>query len=256
MIKALRKKHPFRINYQNVNWFCHILAIVFTNIFSCVILALGYFSNLNLLKSAVDLIWNVILALGPFLRIFIRIKQSIPSTMKVNPAVLTAGFTAMLSSLDINATFSLSSQGPIHQRSLWRSIGSCLGMKLLRFSQGLGVYASRSFGIMFGQLKSTKLFGEGRIGKWGVFVVVLDRLNKEETGRGKYKMSGLTPRSRQNPQGRPPLADTPWADAPLGRHPPRQTPPPPDTTAYGQQTGGAHTTGIHIFSGEFFVHWT
>ena len=50
------------------------------------------------------------------------------------------------------------------------------------------------------------------------------------------------------------MADTPWADTSLGRHPPRQTVPPPDTTAYSQQTGGTHPTGIHIFSGEFIVH--
>ena len=55
-----------------------------------------------------------------------------------------------------------------------------------------------------------------------------------------YCMLGYTP----IPPG--PEADTPWADKPLGKHPPGQTSSPTQCMlGYGLQAFGMHPTGMH-----------
>ena len=49
----------------------------------------------------------------------------------------------------------------------------------------------------------------------------------------------------------PPLGKHPWADTPLGRHPPRSwADPPPADTGYDQQAGGTHPTGMQSCADE------
>ena len=45
-------------------------------------------------------------------------------------------------------------------------------------------------------------------------------------------------------RGRHPLADTRWADTPLGRHL-QVDPPAQSTPVYGQKAGGTHPIGMH-----------